>query len=187
LGGHLYACDRCGRAEVRYPPFGGPQQVLRYLARYTHRIAISNHRLVRLDGDHVVFTWRDSAGGNRRRELALPAEEFIRRFLLHVLPDGFVRIRSYGLLANRHRHRSLERCRELLGEPPQPAAPTDTAEPASESPDPAAVAGGGALADRPFAADPLRCPYCGKGHLHPIAELAPGLPAAPAAEARAPP
>jgi hypothetical protein len=164
------------------PPFGGPEHVLRYLARYTHRIAISNHRLVRLHGDRVVFTYRDSAGGNRRRELALPAEEFIRRFLLHVLPDGFVRIRSYGLLANRHRHRNLKRCRELLGEPPRPTVPTA----AGESPDPPAAAGG-ALPDRPLAADPLRCPHCGKGHLQPVAELTPGRPAMAASEARAPP
>jgi Putative transposase/Transposase zinc-binding domain len=163
------------------PPFGGPEHVLRYLARYTHRIAISNHRLVRLDGDRVVLTYRDSAGGNRRRELALPAEEFIRRFLLHVLPDGFVRIRSYGLLANRHRHRNLERCRELLGGPLRPGAPTAT----EESPDASTTTG--ARTDRPLVADPLRCNYCGKGHLHPIAELAPGPPAIPATEARAPP
>jgi Putative transposase/Transposase zinc-binding domain len=157
------------------PPFGGPQQVLRYLARYTHRIAISNHRLLRLVEGRVVFTVRDSAGGNRRRELALPAEEFIRRFLLHVLPDHFVRIRSYGLLANRQRHKNLERCRELLGE----AGPSDAAA-ATTQPT-------GATPDSPSATDPLACPHCSEGRLHLVAELAPGLAAPPGVEARAPP
>jgi hypothetical protein len=76
---------------------------------------LSNHRLRRLDHDHVTFTYKDYTQGGRTREMTLPAEEFIRRFLLHILPDRFVRIRYYGLLANRHRKRELERCRELLG------------------------------------------------------------------------
>jgi hypothetical protein len=78
---------------LRQAPVGGPKQVLSYLARYTHRIAISNHRLLRLDGDQVVFTWRDRAHGDRQRTMRLPAHEFLRCFLLHVLPDDFVRIR----------------------------------------------------------------------------------------------
>jgi len=96
------------------PPFGGPEQVLKYLACYTHRVALTNQRLLRLEGDHVVFTWKDYAGDRQVREMSLPAEELIRRFLLHVLPEHFVRIRSYGLLANRHRQRNLTLCRKLL-------------------------------------------------------------------------
>src|SRR6185503_2242726 len=93
------------------PPLGGPEQVLKYLARYTHRVALSNHRLVRLADDQVTFTYKDSAQGGRHRQMTLPAEEFIRRFLLHILPHRFVRIRYYGLFANRHRESELARCR----------------------------------------------------------------------------
>ncbi len=89
------------------PPFGSPEQVLAYLARYTHRVAISNQRLIRLDGEGVTFTWKDYARGQRLQQMTLPGEEFLRRFLLHVLPDRFVRIRYYGLLANRHREQAL--------------------------------------------------------------------------------
>ena len=91
-------------------PFGGPAQVLKYLARYTHRVAISNHRLVSLRNDQVQFRWKNYARGNRQRVMTLDAVEFIRRFLLHVLPNGFVRIRQYGLLANRCRTENLARC-----------------------------------------------------------------------------
>jgi hypothetical protein len=97
------------------PAFGGPLQVLRYLGRYTHRVAISNHRLVAFDGKQVTFRWRDYARGNRQREMTVSAEEFIRRFLLHVLPRGFVRIRNFGFLANAHRAELLPLCRRLLG------------------------------------------------------------------------
>ncbi len=96
-------------------PFGGPAQVLKYLARYTHRVAISNHRLVSLSDDQVQFRWKDYARGSRQRLMTLDAVEFIRRFLHHVLPKRFVRIRHYGLLANRYRSENLARCRELLG------------------------------------------------------------------------
>ena len=85
------------------PPFGGPHHVLGYLARYTHRVAITNHRLVAFDGEQVTFRWKDYAQGNHKRMMTLAAPEFLRRFLLHVLPRGFVRIRSFGFLANRHR------------------------------------------------------------------------------------
>ena len=95
-------------------PFGGPEQVLRYLASYTHRTAISNHRLVSLRDGMVSFLWKDYAHGCRRRVMTLTATEFLRRFLLHVLPKGFVRIRHYGFLANRHRSEKLELCRKLL-------------------------------------------------------------------------
>jgi hypothetical protein len=96
------------------PPFGGPQQVLRYLGRYTHRVAISNHRLLAFDGDNVTFRWRDYAHGNVQRTMTISAEEFIRRFLLHVLPKSFVRIRHFGFMANYQRSTSFELCRQLL-------------------------------------------------------------------------
>ncbi len=97
------------------PPFGGPKQVLTYLGRYTHRVAISNHRLLSLKDGNVTFTWRDSRHGQRRSPMTLTTAEFIRRFLLHVLPRGFQRIRQFGLLANRRRREKLVRCRQLLG------------------------------------------------------------------------
>jgi Putative transposase/Transposase zinc-binding domain len=96
------------------PAFGGPLQVLRYLGRYTHRIAISNHRLLAFDGEHVTFRWRDYAHGNKSRVMTLHAIEFLRRFFLHVLPKGFVRIRHFGFLANRFRTDRLSLCRQLL-------------------------------------------------------------------------
>jgi hypothetical protein len=96
------------------PPFGGPEQVLAYLGRYTHRVAISNHRLVSLKHGKVTFSWRDNRHGQLRSTMTLNAEEFMRRFLLHVLPRGFQRIRQFGLLANRRRD-ELARCRQLLG------------------------------------------------------------------------
>jgi hypothetical protein len=96
------------------PPFGGPEHVLRYLARYTHRVAISNHRILSLREGLVRFRWRDYAHGNKPRIMTLPAAEFLRRFFLHVLPRGFVRIRHFGFLANRHRSTRLDRCRRLL-------------------------------------------------------------------------
>ena len=107
------------------PSFGGPERVLRYLGRYTHRVAISNHRLISFDGDHVRFRWRDYAHGNKKRKMTLSAEEFIRRFLLHVLPKGFVRIRHFGFMANYQRSSSLDLCRQLLNMAPI-VRPTDT-------------------------------------------------------------
>jgi len=103
-------------------PFGGPEQALRYLGAYTHRVAISNHRLISFADGQVSFRWRDSAHKNKKRKIALTADEFLRRFLLHTLPRGFVRIRFFGFLANRHRGHRLPLCRQLLGA--QPAAPT---------------------------------------------------------------
>jgi hypothetical protein len=93
------------------PPFGGPEHVLKYLARYTHRVAISNGRLLSLENGQVRFRWRDSRHGNRSSVMTLDAVEFIRRFLLHVLPAGFVKIRHFGLLANRNRRQALALCR----------------------------------------------------------------------------
>ena len=105
------------------PPFAGPQQVLDYVGRYTHRIAISNNRLLSIDNDKVRFRWKDYRNGNRLGTMTLSADEFMRRFLLHILPEGFQRIRYYGFLSNRHRKQRLARCRELLGMPtPLPVA-----------------------------------------------------------------
>ncbi|MGB7990020.1 MAG: IS91 family transposase [Candidatus Methylophosphatis roskildensis] len=98
-------------------PFGGPAQVLRYLGRYTHRVAISNNRLLGMDDGRVSFLWKDYKHDGAKRVMDLAADEFIRRFLLHVLPDGLQHIRSYGLLANRYRQTKLALCRTLLGTP----------------------------------------------------------------------
>lgn len=140
------------------PPFGSPEQVLAYLARYTHRVALSNSRLVRLEGDQVTFTYKDYAQGARVREMTLLAAEFIRRFLLHVLPERFVRIRHYGLFANRHRASQLERCRELLG---QPAAEAQAWVKEDWQ----------AWCVRLTGQDPTLCPVCGQGHLRRVEEL----------------
>jgi hypothetical protein len=116
-------CQQAGGIEwVVYAkrPFGGPEQVLKYLARYTHRVAISNRRLISLADGRVTFEWKDYAGGNQTKTMTLEAVEFIRRFLLHVLPSGFVHIRHYGFLANRKRKKELALCRSLL--PPRPTA-----------------------------------------------------------------
>ena len=101
------------------PPFGGPQYVLQYLGRYTHRVAISNHRLVSLIEEQVTFRWRDSAHHNEQKLLTLSLDEFLRRFLLHLLPKGFMRIRNFGFLANRRRATTLPLCFQLLGSAPQ--------------------------------------------------------------------
>lgn len=108
------------------PPFGGPEHVLRYLGRYTHRMAISNHRLTAFDGERVSFLWRDYAHGGKQRFMTLDAENFLCRFFLHVLPKGFVRIRRYGLLSNRFRKQLLPLARALLadqGREPLPLPP----------------------------------------------------------------
>ena len=97
------------------PPFGGPKGVLQYLGRYTHRIAISNNRILANRDDRVFFLWRDYADDNRQKTMNLTADEFIRRFLLHVLPDRFVRIRHFGLLANRNRKDNIASCHKMLG------------------------------------------------------------------------
>jgi len=105
-------------------PFAGPAQVLDYVGRYTHRVAISNNRLLSMDNSKVQFRWKDYRDSNRQKTMTLDGGEFIRRFLIHVLPDGFHRIRYFGFLGNCHRARKLERCRELLGmTPPTPADP----------------------------------------------------------------
>jgi hypothetical protein len=97
------------------PPFAGPKQVLDYVGRYTHRVAISNNRLLDIEDGQVQFRYKDYRHDSRQKTMTLSADEFIRRFLLHVLPDGFHRIRYYGFLSNRYRQEKLERCRQLLG------------------------------------------------------------------------
>jgi len=106
------------------PPFGGPQHVLHYLARYTHRVAISNHRLVSFADGKVTFRWKDYAHGNQQRLMTLTADEFLRRFLLHTLPRGFVRIRFFGFMTHRRRAALLPVCRNLLEANPQHGTPT---------------------------------------------------------------
>jgi hypothetical protein len=113
------------------PPFGGPAEVLAYLGRYTHRVAITNARLVSITDHDVAFRWKDYRHNSRHRIMTLGADEFIRRFLLHTLPDGFHRIRHYGYLANGCRFATLTRCRRLLGD-----APAQSAEPPKSGPIP---------------------------------------------------
>jgi Putative transposase/Transposase zinc-binding domain len=106
-------------------PFGGPEYVLQYLGRYTHRVAISNHRLVSFTEGKVTFRWRDSAHNNEQKLMTLSIDQFLRRFLLHLLPKGFVRIRNFGFLANRRRATLLPLCFQLLGAAQQPQADLD--------------------------------------------------------------
>jgi hypothetical protein len=116
------------------PPFGGAEQALRYLGRYTHRVAISNHRLISFADHKVTFRWRDSAHHNKQRPMTLSLEQFLQRFLLHLLPPGFVRIRHFGFLANRRRAHLLPLCRQLLGCAPEPKNEPDVSVPNSPSP-----------------------------------------------------
>jgi Putative transposase len=142
-------------------PFAGPQQVLTYVGRYTHRIAIANSRLLSIDDGRVRFRWKDYRRGNPHSAMTLTAGEFIRRFLIHVLPDSFHRIRYFGFLCNHQRERKLARCRELLGmTPPDPAEPRSTA-PADDR----------ALHQSLTSTSRTSCPSCGRGHMlehHPI-------------------
>ena len=152
------------------PPFGGPEQVLKYLARYTHRVAISNHRLLAIDDGKVTFRWKDYALDKRNRKMTLDATEFIRRFLLHVFPKGFVRIRYYGFLANRRRKANLDLCRALLGH--QPPVDLDTRALAAGGDDES----GQVLRDTDSNEDSesrRRCPACKKGRLVRLCKLRP--------------
>jgi hypothetical protein len=110
-------------------PFAGPQQVLDYVGRYTHRVAISNHRLLEIENNQVRFEWKDYRTGGQVKTMSLSADEFIRRFLLHVLPNGFQRIRYYGFLGNRYRQQKLDQCRRLLGMPMSEQPPVAPVEP----------------------------------------------------------
>lgn len=148
------------------PPFGGPEHVFRYLGRYTHRVAIANHRMVRLEDGQVTFTLKNHAEGGKRERLTLAAGEFIRRFLLHVLPRRFVRIRHYGLLAARNVHTRLAEARALLT-----ARPTTAGATAPES-DSARPAPWWQRLLRLTGIDVMLCPYCG-GRLVPLED---GLP-----------
>jgi hypothetical protein len=132
-------------------PFGGPEHVLRYLGAYTHRVGISNSRLASLAIDTVSFRWRDSAHGNKKRLMSLPVDEFLRRFLLHLLPRGFVRIRNFGFLANRQRATLLPLCFRFLQSVICPPEPTTQAGQQPQS-------------------QPLRCPLCG-GTMHILQRL----------------
>jgi putative transposase len=145
------------------PPFGGPQQVLRYLARYTHRVAISNRRLVALHNGSVTFRWKDYAKQNQPALMTLDAAEFIRRFLLHVLPKGLVRVRHFGFLANRCRRQKILLCRRLL----DIALPIKSHGPNPADDSPAAA---------PKAQPTVRCPVCKVGCLRPIGRLLPQVP-----------
>jgi len=142
------------------PPFGGPEQVLKYLARYTHRVAISNQRLVAVEDGKVSFQWTDYAHGRRHRVMTLEAAEFIRRFLLHVLPPGFMHIRHYGFLANRLRDKKLALARELLAEKPSSHTPTSQASAPSR-------------VDSAQEPNSLICPACKQGRLILVETLQP--------------
>jgi hypothetical protein len=148
-------------------PFAGPEQVLAYAARYTHRVAISNNRLVDIDHGKVRFRWKDYRNGNRQKTMTLAADEFIRRFLLHVLPEGFQRIRYYGLLANRHRQQKLARCRQLL------------AMPLPEATDEAAVRDYRDQYQQLTGDSLTECPACQGGHMVIIEVLEPVKPSRP--------
>ncbi len=143
-------------------PFAGPESVLQYLGRYTHRIAISNDRILDFRDGVVRFRWRDYKDANRNKAMTLPADEFLRRFLLHVLPSGFMRIRHFGLLANRHRKSKLERCRTLLAAPPPPEKNAESI---------------AAMLERLTGKDPTVCPFCEQGTLRDTGRLAPSLTA----------
>lgn len=140
------------------PPFADAEQVVAYLGRYTHRVAIGNHRLLGMEDGKVRFRWRDYAHGNRQKVMALEADEFLRRYLLHVLPKGFTRIRHYGLVANRGKAERLARVREALAVP---------------SPEPIEAESVEAFVLRVVGVDIHRCPQCGKGRLRWVAEIAP--------------
>ena len=140
-------------------PFAGPESVLEYLGRYTHRVALSNHRLISLDDGVVRFHWKDYADHDRRKVMAPAVDELLRRFLLHVLPRGLMRIRHFGLLANRTRHATLDRCRQLLDQPPPSA---DDVSPSTAD-----------LIRRLTGLDPTRCPVCGLGQMGRTMLLAP--------------
>jgi len=172
FGGFLATLKANDWVVYAKPPFAGAEQVLAYLGRYTHRVAIANHRLVSFEDGEVRFRWRDYAHGNKTKIMALSAEEFLRRFLLHTLPAGFVKIRHYGLLGNRCRHEKVTRCRVLLDQPePEP--------PASESVED--------LMLRLTGIDIQRCPACQQGRLRVIAVLTPVRADPPIPKATGPP
>ena len=135
------------------PPWNGPQHALKYLARYTHRVAIANQRLLSIDNGQVTFSYKDYRHQHRQRTLTLAATEFIRRFMMHVLPHRFIRIRYFGFLANKHRKQQLHKIRELLGAP-QPASPEKKSDDEQQ--------------DMAAALQKQRCPRCKVGMMWPI-------------------
>jgi hypothetical protein len=143
------------------PPLGGPQNAIQYLGRYTHRVAISNQRLVELKDGRVSFRWKDYRHHDRVKTMTLEAEEFLRRFLLHALPPGFQRIRHYGFLSNRRRRKSVALCRHLLAAPAAGLLPAP-----ADFRDLYAALTGQSL---------LRCPHCGLGTMRVIERLEPVL------------
>jgi len=145
-------------------PFSGPKQVLQYLGKYTHRVAISNHRIIDVKDDRVIFKWRDYKDGNTMKTMAVSVQEFMRRFLLHVIPKGFVKIRFYGLLSNRNKKEMLTKCRELLHE-----ASSDD-ETAEENPDT-----GESLMVGISENDYLVCPECQKGKMFIVMLIEPDI------------
>ena len=147
-------------------PFAGPQQVLDYLGRYTHRVAISNHRILSVGDGHVIFSYRDRRDHNRSKQMSLDGQEFIRRFLLHVLPPGFMKIRHFGFLANTCKTANLQRIRAQLGQSPLPQAPQPSPETVAE------------MMLRITGEDISRCPRCRQGRLVRAAELPALLPVA---------
>lgn len=149
-------------------PFAGPQQVLDYVGRYTHRVAISNNRILDVDNGHVAFAWKDYRDGGRKT-MTLPAEEFIRRFLLHVLPSGFHRIRFFGFMANRFRKKKLVQCRQLLGMP----APTTVPAPEDDEDD----VDYRDTCEQLTGASLRRCPVCQQGSMLTVRLLLPSSPA----------
>jgi hypothetical protein len=146
-------------------PFAGPKQVLDYVGRYTHRVVISNNRLLDIENARVCFQWKDYRHEGQSKTMTLSADEFIRRFLLHVLPDGFQRIRYYGFLGNRYRKEKLEQCRRLLGMPP-PAAPTNEPPAEKDYHDRYEELTGRSL---------HQCPHCAEGRMLVVKILAPAL------------
>jgi hypothetical protein len=149
------------------PPFGGPEEVLEYVGRCTHRVAISNHRLPHIEDGKVRFHWKDYRDHNRQKTMTLSAEEFLRRFLLHVLPTGFQRIRYYRLLGNRYREQKLARCRQLLGRSPSEAP---AAEPPPDYRDRYQQLTGSCL---------WECPICHQGRMR-VVEILAGIDGRPA-------
>ncbi len=162
------------------PPFGGPEQVFRYLGRYTHRVAISNHRLLDVAGDRVTFRWRDYADDGRNKVLSLAGCEFLRRFLLHVLPKGFVRIRHFGLCASPNVRTRLARAQQLLA-----PAPARDSPPPAPAPAPAAPRSWSDRFRDLTGIDVMACPRCAGRLVRREAALV--EPAVPDARARAPP
>jgi len=162
------------------PPFGGPEQVLKYLARYTHRVAISNGRLVQMTDGKVHFRWKDYAHGHAEKVMALDAIEFIRRFLLHVLPSGFVHIRHYGFLANRSRETKLPLCRRLIAAAQEEASRATTTAAAETPAEPALVPPETAM---PAPGSRDCCPQCGRGRMIIVELRAPSRPGATADQA----